>query len=188
MQRHITKGIKQPVGSLNMILNPSIKSLIYWISGYWIWISDSFETGRYSCQHSQVSGPWDSPRFFFLGVHLVDHLCKNVGRSWTTLRTDCHMYLNTRLMISPKRPAFFNGLSTTSQRSRKAQALPSSPTLKKNRPSETFCIPSWLPAFFERVFHPPISNFLQLVDQVPPWCGERSRPRGGNLVGDREVQ
>ena len=106
-------------------------SLIYWISGYWIWILDSFDTERYSCQHFQVSGPWDSPRFFFLGVHLVGHLCKNEGRSWTTLRTDCHVYLNTKLMISPKRPAFFNGLSTTSQRSRKAQALPSSPTLKK---------------------------------------------------------
>ena len=33
--------------------------------------------------------------------------------------------------MSPSRPAFFKGLSTTSQRSLSVQALPSSPSLKK---------------------------------------------------------
>ena len=40
-------------------------------------------------------------------------------------------YLSTRLMISPSRPAFFKGLSTTSQSILRVQALPSSPILKK---------------------------------------------------------
>ena len=189
MHRHITKGTKQPAGSLDMILNPSIKShllnigiLNMDIGQFWYReVQLPALPSLWALRYSSVFLPWrpscGSP------LKRCTEVMKNT-KGWLpcvlcTLIPGWWYLPKDRLFSTAYQPPRREVV-------KRKHCHPVQPWKKCQVKLSAFsadCLNS-----FKELFHPPISNFLQLVDQVPPWCGERARPRGGNLVGDGEVQ